>query len=334
MEQNQAKKRRNKGAGNGAVVSFAGPWAVFLLWLLVGLWAALPAACLAGEAKDAPALRYFLQPPDVPGSATPYGDNAAAAHRVRVGDADIYYEVYGEGQPLFVFHGGGLGSPYELGRMIDHLLGRYKVVVISSRGHGHSDIGHGPMTLRQKALDMLAVMEKITNKPAPVLGFSDGAYTALELAALRPSAVERLVLIGAGTLEKGFFPATLSLAALEKLDKPYVDQMRRLMPEPRRLGDFLNDYMALWHNTSVGKEVFGAIRCPVLFVVGDGDTHAPVRTVVEAKEMTAKSRLCVVPDAGHTAFLDNWPVAWAAISQFLGAPLTVLEKEGEKTALF
>ena len=300
---------------------------VFLLWLFAGLWWALPGACQAAGANDAPALRYFLQPADVRGSATPYGDNAAAAHRVRVGDADIYYEVYGEGEPIFVFHGGGLGSPYELGQVMDQLRGRYRVVVISSRGHGHSEIGHGPMSLRQKALDMLAVMEKITDKPAPVLGFSDGAYTALELAALRPRAVERLVLIGCGTLEKGFFPATLSLESLEKLDKPYVDQMRRLMPEPRRLGDFLNDYMAMWHNTGVGKDVFSAVRCPVLFVVGDGDTHAPVKTVLEAKEMTAKSRLCVVPGAGHAAFLDNWPVAGAAISQFLAAPLQELEKE-------
>ena len=300
---------------------------LFLLWLLIGLYGAMPGACLATETGDASALRYFLQPPGVRGSLTPYGDNAAAAHRVRVGDADIYYEVYGEGRPLFVLHGGALGSPYELGQVIDQLRGRYKVVVISSRGHGHSEIGHGPMSLRQKALDMLAVMEKITDRPAPVLGFSDGAYTALELAALRPGAVERLVLIGCGTLEKGFFPATLSLEALEKLDRPYVDQMRRLMPEPQRLGAFLNDYMAMWHTTSVGKEAFGAIRCPVLFVVGDGDTHAPVKTVLEAKEMTAKSRLCVVPDAGHAAFLDNWPVTWAAISQFLAAPLAELEKE-------
>lgn len=311
----------------GHIFNAAGKFRSFLSPALLACAVLMASAtCVAGEVERAQGLRYFLQPPEMRGSGTPYGDNAAAGRYVRAGDANIYYEVYGEGQPLFVFHGGGLGCPYELGQMIDQLRKRYQVVVISSRGHGHSEIGHSPMSLRQKAEDMLAVMATITGRAAPVLGFSDGAYTALELAALRPRAVERLVLIGAGTLEKGFFPATLSLEALEKLDRPYVDQMRRLMPEPRRLGDFLNDYMTLWHNTSVGKDLFGAIRCPVLFVVGDGDTHAPVKTVLEAKEMTAKSRLCVVPHAGHAAFLDNYPVAWAAISQFLGAPLTELEK--------
>ena len=296
--------------------------AVLCLSLLVS------AACLA--AAPAGALRYFLQPPDATGSATPYGDNAAAGHSVRAGDANIYYEVYGEGRPIFVFHGGGVGSPYELGKIIDELRKTYKVVVISSRGHGRSEIGHSPMTLRQKAEDMLAVMEKITDRPAPLLGFSDGAYTALEVAALKPGAVERVAAIGAGTLEPGFFPDKLPLAELEKLDRAYVEQMRALSPEPQRLGDFLNDYMDFWHKTGVGRETFGAIRCPVLFVVGDNDTHAPPATVLEARDMTANARLCVVPHAGHAAFLDNYPVAWAAISQFLNAPLKKLEQEGDK----
>lgn len=52
---------------------------------------------------------------------------------------------------------------------------------------------------------MLEVMKKITDKPAIILGFSDGAYTALELAVIRPQAVERIVTIGAGTLQQGFF---------------------------------------------------------------------------------------------------------------------------------
>ncbi|MBD5538435.1 MAG: alpha/beta hydrolase [Desulfovibrio sp.] len=294
----------------------------------------LSGVCVASPALAAQPLRYFLQPPDVAGSPTPYGDNAAAARSVRSGDADIYYEVYGEGAPVFVFHGGGVGSPYELGKIIDSLRGDHQVVVVSSRGHGRSEIGHSPMSLRQKAEDMLAVMEKVTRRPATLLGFSDGAYTALAVAALRPQAVERVVAIGAGTLEPGFFPDRLPLAELEKLDRAYVEQMRALAPEPQRLGDFLNDYMSFWHNTKAGRELFGAVRCPVLFVVGDGDTHAPPKTVLEARDMTANARLCVVPHAGHAAFLDNSPVAWAAISQFINTPVKELEQDGAQKQSF
>ena len=93
------------------------------------------------------------------------------------------------------------------------------MVVVSTRGHGRSEIGHAPLTYAQKAEDMLAVMRAVTNKPAPVLGFSDGAYAAYALAATHPEAVERIVAIGAGTLQPGLVQPDLPVAALEKLDK-------------------------------------------------------------------------------------------------------------------
>ena len=151
-------------------------------------------------------LRYFGQPSGTIGSKTPYGDNKDAGRYVQSDDAKIYYETYGEGEPLFIFHGGGIGSPYELGHIIDNLRKKYKVVVISSCGHGHSEIGHTPISLEQKANDVLAVMKEITDKPVPILGFSDGAYTAYKLAIMKPEAVERIVAIGAGTLKPWLFP--------------------------------------------------------------------------------------------------------------------------------
>ena len=262
-------------------------------------------------------LRYFGQPAGAQLSATPYGDNRAAGRYVQSGDAKIYYETYGAGTPLFVFHGGGVGSPYELGKIIDKLRDEFMVVVVSSRGHGHSEIGHAPISLRQKAEDMLAVMREITSKPAPVLGFSDGAYTAYELAASHPEVVEKLAAIGAGALKPGFFPSSMPLADLEKIDPSYVAQMRSLMPEPERLQEFLNDYMAFWNKTEIGKDMLAKIKCPVLLIGGDRDSHAPPATVLEAAELLGDSRLCIVPNAGHAAFLDNFPVAWAAIEQFL-----------------
>ena len=36
----------------------------------------------------------------------PYGSNDKAGHYLNVGDAKIYYEVYGEGRPIRLLHGG------------------------------------------------------------------------------------------------------------------------------------------------------------------------------------------------------------------------------------
>ncbi len=274
--------------------------------------------CMAGSAFSKE-IRYFMQPMNVKGSETPYGVNDAAGQYVQAADAKLYYEVYGNGSPFFVFHGGGVGSPYELGCIIDELRKDFKVIVVSTRGHGRSEIGKLPLTYKQKVEDMLSVMRVVTDMPAPVLGFSDGAYTALALAAMHPEAVERIVAIGAGTLQPGFFPSDLPLTELEKMDKDFVAQMKGIVPEPKRLQEFLTAYMSFWSKMKVDKEILGAIQCPVLLISGDEDDHAPIMTVLRAHQLIPNSRLCIVPKAWHTAFLDNWPVTWAAIAPFVHA---------------
>lgn len=211
-------------------------------------------------------LCYFTQTDDAASSATPYGDNEAVGKYVQAGDARIWYEVYGSGKPLFAFHGGGAGSSYELGLLLDSLRERFRLVVVSTSGHGRSEMGHEPLSYEQKARDMLAVMDEVTKAPAAILGFSDGAYTACKLAVMHPERVERIAAIGAGTLHAGFFPEKMDVKDLEAVDKASVEQMRRLAPEPDRLQEFLNAYMAFWHGMSVGREIFGSISCPVLFL--------------------------------------------------------------------
>ena len=272
----------------------------------------------------AASIRYFMQPANVAGSITPYGINDKAAYYVQADDVKLYYEVYGSGKPVFVFHGGLVGSPYELGQCIDALRKDFQVIVVSTRGHGRSEIGHKSLTYTQKAQDMLAVMRAITQKPAAVLGFSDGAYAAYKLASLYPEAVERIIAIGAGTLKPGYFPANLQVTDLEHMDQAYVQQMQHIMPEPARLQEFLSNYMNFWHNLSVEPKLFASIKCPTLLIAGDEDDHAPIMTVLEAHQALPNSRLCIVPKAGHTAFLDNWPVTWACINSFIHADLLEL----------
>ena len=266
-------------------------------------------------------MRYFLQG-DNPGSPTPYGDNLSVGNYVQSDDAKIYYEIYGAGEPILILHGGGVGSPYELGKILDKLKKTHKIIVVSTRGHGKSEIGHSKLTYKQKADDVLAVLDKITREPVQILGFSDGAYTAYEIAALYPERVERITAIGAGTLKAGYYSAdSLKISDLEKIDKEFISAQMKIRPEPERWQEFCDSYMKFWSEQSIGAETFGKIKCPVLLIVGDEDDHAPIITVLEAHQMIENSRLCVVPKAWHTAFLDNYDVTWAAIRQFIDAPL-------------
>ena len=273
----------------------------------------------AVEAASAPAMRYFMQQPGVQGSATPYGNNKKAGHYVQAGDAKIYYEVYGKGKPLFVFHGGGVGTPYEMGQLIDKLQHDYQVIAVSTRGHGRSEIGHSPLTYEQKAEDMLAVMNAVTNESAILLGFSDGAYTAYKVASMYPERVDRVIAIGAGTLKKGFFSGEMKVEDLAKIDAQFIEQQKKIMPEPERFQEFCTNYMKFWSQMEVGEDFLKTIQCPVLLIAGDEDDHAPMVTMVEAEQYIPKASLCIVPKAWHSAFIDNFPVTWTAMQQFLKA---------------
>ena len=209
----------------------------------------------------------------------------------------------------------------EMGKILDVLQENHKIIVMSTRGHGRSEIGHSPLTYKQKADDAIAVLNSVGEKSVKILGFSDGAYTAYEIAALYPEKVERIVAIGAGTLQKGFFHDKMSLTDLEKFDSKFIEEQKKIRPEPERWQEFCDKYMKFWHEMSVGEETFSKIKCPVLLIVGDEDDHAPVITVLQAHQIIENSRLCVVPKAWHAAFLDNYEVTSAAIFPFINSPL-------------
>src|SRR5690606_17018313 len=109
--------------------------------------------------QDTTNLRYFMQNGSQPLSAISYGNNSAAGHYVKSGDVRIYYEVYGKGKPIVVLHGGIVGSILEMGRFIDSLSRDYKVIAISTRGHGKSEMGWAVPSYDQKAKDVNAVVQ-------------------------------------------------------------------------------------------------------------------------------------------------------------------------------
>jgi len=105
------------------------------------LFFALTFFCLHtfGQKKAPKHLIHFMQQTPLPANEIPYGANAKAGRYVNAGDAKIYYEVYGKGAPIVVLHGGIFGSTYEMHQFLDSLSKKYKVIAISTRGHGKSD---------------------------------------------------------------------------------------------------------------------------------------------------------------------------------------------------
>ncbi|MGS2739276.1 alpha/beta fold hydrolase [Sinomicrobium sp. M5D2P17] len=261
--------------------------------------------------------RYFMQNQVMPNSSQPYGNNKKHGHYLKSVDANIYYEVYGEGKPLVVLHGGIVGSTKEMGQFIDSLSKNHKVIAISTRGHGKSEIGHILPSYDQKAKDVNAVISKETNDKVIVLGFSDGAYTGYFFAKNYPGKISKLIAIGAGEWKKGFRRFNMSSEIISSADSLYWQQQLSLRPEPERVDEWfhtLNDY---YSSLEISTTMFKEVKCPVLLLAGEKDENAPLSTIMAAYDYLPNAQLGIIPNAPHPAFITNFPAVWFCIAPFL-----------------
>lgn len=261
-------------------------------------------------------LRRAFQPPNVV-YKIPYGNNPQAGHYVQAKDAKLYYEVYGKGQPIVLLHGGLFGSTIEMTDFIEKLKKNYQVIAISTRGHGKSELGTEPVTLEQRATDAMAVINAVTIDSVIVIGFSDGGYAAYQLGAMYPNRVKKMVVMGAGEIYPGVREFNFTAKQAMEMDKPFINQQLKLMPEPNRLEDMFAGVRNCYNKLTVSKDLLSSIKCPVIVMAGDRDGGNPVERVVSAARYIPKHQISIIPNTGHGCFLENFAAAWASIAPFL-----------------
>ena len=252
----------------------------------------------------------------------PYGYNAKTGKYFNVGNnTKLYFETYGEGEPLLMLHGGVYGYIDEFEYFIPKLAEKYKVICLATRGHVKSDIGSEPFTYEQRASDAFKLIQHLELKKVIVIGFSDGGFAAYKLAAIYPDVVEKMVVIGAADDPPKDAPANsylYSAKSLMKSDSAYFEKSVANMPEPKRWNESLKMLNELYNNSYVSKETFEKITCPVLVMCGDGDEYSNPESFLAVHRSLPDSRLSIIPGCGHVVFYCNFPAVWESIKTFLG----------------
>lgn len=90
------------------------------------------------------------EPPPMP--------EASESGSAPVNGIEMYYAIYGSGEPLILLHG-GLGHSDVWGNQIPVFAKQYKVIVVDSRGHGRSTRTSEPYSYRLMASDVVALMD-------------------------------------------------------------------------------------------------------------------------------------------------------------------------------
>ena len=120
----------------------------------------------------------------------------AATGYVEHDGARIWYAAFGDGPPVLLLHG-GLGHSGNWGYQLASLLAAgYRTIVIDSRGHGRSTRDASPYSYELMAGDVHAVMDALRISRAALVGWSDGACTAIVLARAAPERVAGVLFFG------------------------------------------------------------------------------------------------------------------------------------------
>jgi pimeloyl-ACP methyl ester carboxylesterase len=134
------------------------------------------------EAYDDDLIRFEAE------GATPLPDANEEGY-VEHDGARIWFSTYGAGSPVILLHG-GMGHGGNWGNQIPALVSNgYRAILIDSRGHGRSTRDARTYTYQLMASDVAAVMDAIHIESAALIGWSDGACTALVLASDAPERV-------------------------------------------------------------------------------------------------------------------------------------------------
>ena len=91
----------------------------------------------------------------------------------------MYYEIYGQGQPLVLIHGGGSTIETTFGRIIPMLAKRYKVIAMDLQAHGRTSDRPVPESFDQDADDVVTLLKNLNISKADFFGFSNGVQLLL-----------------------------------------------------------------------------------------------------------------------------------------------------------
>lgn len=116
---------------------------------------------------------------------------------VQLGDVKTWYDEHGAGEPLVLMHGGAVDARF-FEPNVGALAERFHVYTPERRGHGHTPDVEGPFTYQLMTDETIAFLETVVGEPADLVGHSDGAFVAMQVAMQRPELVKRLVLISGG----------------------------------------------------------------------------------------------------------------------------------------
>lgn len=248
------------------------------------------------------------------------------------------------GIPIVILHGGPGHSSLSFKGGMDFLAEHRHVLLYDQRGSGYSEVRCGDADYTVEALveELDAVRREVLQADTiDLIGHSAGGAIAQRYAALHPSRVRRLVLVGSTTannnmsnrliwrtLGPGLYAAAMGLppSTSDEADAWFQsdqleDDTRRLFDptDPSPIQDSGPTTFTTWFAVSqsfAGDDWSALLRelpTPTLVMYGEADSrYTGEPTAARICGLLPNARSVCIPTSGHWPFLEN-PAAFRAI---------------------
>jgi 3-oxoadipate enol-lactonase len=257
---------------------------------------------------------------------------------LRSDDADIFYEIRGDGPPVVLLH--PFPCNHEFWDPVAAALdSRYKLILPDLRGHGDSEVGEGPALMQKHAADIMRVLDATGAGQAAFVVCSIGGYVFFEFWRRYRARVRSLVLCDtrpqadtaearanrlktvATVLEQGteqFFDANIpklmghtTVSSRPDLVVGARAMMRKMSAE---------DISQVQQGTAARPDSvtdLKTINVPTLIMIGEEDVLSTVADGELMRRNIAGSELKVIPKAGHYATWEQPEIVGPLLRQFL-----------------
>jgi pimeloyl-ACP methyl ester carboxylesterase len=230
-----------------------------------------------------------------------------------VNGISMYYEIHGdaEGTPLVLLHGGGSTIDSTYGRILPLFARHRKVIAVEEQAHGRTTDRDQPVRFDTSADDVAALLGQLNVDVVDIMGFSNGASVALQVAIRHPARVRKLVFASSMTKRNGAVPQFwefIGKGTFADMPQGLKDAFLKVNPDPLKLRAMHDkDLERMQHFVETSDADVKAVKAPTLVIVGDRDVATPEHAI-ELTRLFSQARLMILP-SGHGDYLGEMTVA-------------------------
>ncbi len=225
-------------------------------------------------------------------------DTMSTGNYANVNGIKMYYEIYGEGEPLVLIHGGGSTIQTTFGKILPTLTQHYKCIAVELQAHGRTSDRNAPESFTQDADDVAALLKYLNISKANILGFSNGGSTTLQIAIHHSELVDKIIVVAGAYKREGFIPGFFDgfkYATLETMPQGLRDAFLKVNADSAALLNMFNkDVARMVAFKDWNDEDLKSIKSPALIINGDKDVVLPEHAL-KMSQLISNARLIILP---------------------------------------